>query len=330
MRRRQFILLCCAATITRPRAARAQKPDRVRRIGVLMAFAPDDAEGLRRARVFSQVLRGFGWVDGQNAQIDYRWPDGDIGKIRAIAKELVGSRPDVLVVSGTAQVAALQEATRTIPIVFIATGDPVGQGIVQSLARPGGNATGFAIFEPSMGGKWVELLKEVVPGLRRLAVIFNPDTAPSGTSYLNSVETTAALFSVAATGVPVHDTGDIERVVRSLAREPGSGLIVLPDAFTLSHRKQMIELAAQYRLPTTYTIHDFTPDGGLLSYSVEPLDLYHRAGSYVDRILRGANPADLPVQEPTKFELVINLKTAKALGLTVPASLLARADEVIE
>jgi putative tryptophan/tyrosine transport system substrate-binding protein len=331
MRRRQFILLFGGAAIMWPRGARAQKPDRVRRIGVLMAFAAGDAEGLLRAKALSQGLQDLGWVVGQDVRFEYRWPDGgDIEQIQALAKELVGSRPDVLVASGITQAAELRQATRTIPIVFVASGDPVGLGIVESLARPGGNATGFFAFEFSMGGKWLELLKEIVPGLRRVAVIFSRDTAAAVTSYLHSVETAAALFSVEATGAPVHDTGDIERAIRSLAREPAGGLIVPSDIFTRSHRKQIIELTAQYRLPTIYTLRYFVTDGGLLSYGVEPLDLYRRAGSYVDRILRGANPADLPVQVPTKFELVINLKTAKALDLTVPPSLLARADEVIE
>jgi putative ABC transport system substrate-binding protein len=330
MRRRQFILLFGGAAITWPRVARAQKPDRVRRIGVLMGFAASDAEGLHRAKVFSQGLQDLGWVDGQNARFDYRWPDGDIEQIQAHAKELVDSRPDVLVAAGIAQAAALQQATRTTPIVFLMSSDPVSQGIVESLARPGGNATGFANLEASMGGKWLELLKEIVPGLRRVAVILAPDAPAVGTSYLHSVETAAASFSVEATEAPIHDTADIERTISSLMREPGGGLIVPPAAFTLSHRRQIIELAAQYRLPTMYGVHDFAADGGLLSYGADPLPLYRQAASYVDRILRGANPADLPVQQPTKFQLVINLKTAKALGLSVPPSLLARADEVIE
>jgi putative tryptophan/tyrosine transport system substrate-binding protein len=329
MRRRQFISLFGGAAMW-PLAARAQKPDRVRRIGVLMAFTASDAEGLRRAGVFTQKLQDLGWIDGQNARIDYRWPGGDIEQIHALAKELVGSRPDVLVGFAVPQVAALKQATRTIPIVFVMYADPVDQGLVESLARPGGKATGVFGFEPSMGGKWLELLKEIVPGLRRVAVIFNPDTAPAGTSYLHSVEAAATSFSIEAAGAPIQHEGDIERVISSLAREPGGGLIVLPDVFNTSHRKQMIELAAQYRLPTISTSHYFAADGGLLCYGAEPLELYRQAGSYVGRILNGANPADLPVQAPTKFELVINLKTAKALGLTVPASLLARADEVIE
>jgi putative tryptophan/tyrosine transport system substrate-binding protein len=236
----------------------------------------------------------------------------------------------VLVGAGAAPTAALQQATRTIPIVFLMSTDPVAGGIVESLARPGGNATGFFGSEPSLGGKWLELLKEIVPGLRRVAVIFNPETSTAGTSYLRSVETAAPLFSVEATGAPVHHAGDIELAISSLVREPGGGLIVLPDAFTASHHKQIIELAARYKLPAIYATPDYANEGGLMTYGTDPVDIYRRTASYVDQILKGANPANLPVQASTKFVLVINLTTAKALGLTVPPSLLDRADEVIE
>jgi putative tryptophan/tyrosine transport system substrate-binding protein len=246
------------------------------------------------------------------------------------AKELVGSGPDVLLCVGTAQALALGQVTRTIPIVFLMGADPVEQGIVEGLARPGRNATGFFVTEPSAGGKWLELLKELVPGLRRVAVIFNPDIAPAGKSYLHSIENAAASFSVGAIGNPVHDTADIDRALNSLARESGGGLIVLPDDFTASHRKQIIELAARYRLPAIGATRDFADDGGLLTYGANPSELYQWAASYVDQILKGANPATLPVQAPTKFALVINLKTAKALGLTVPHTLLVSADEVID
>jgi putative ABC transport system substrate-binding protein len=308
----------------------AQKSDRMRRIGVLIPFTVGDAVGLRRAKIFTQALQDLGWTDGQNIRIDYRWPGGDIDQIQSLAKELVGTRPDVLVGSGPAPTAALQQATRTIPIVFLMSVDPVAQGIVESLARPGGNATGFFITEPSVGGKWLELLKEIVPGLRRVVVIFNPETSKASTSYLHSVETAAHLFSVEATGAPVHHAGDIELAISSLVREPGGGLIVLPDAFTASHLKQIVELAARYRLPAIYATADYANEGGLMAYGSDAFDLYRRAASYVDQILKGANPANLPVQAPTKFVLVINLKTAEALGLTVPPSLLDRADEVIE
>jgi putative tryptophan/tyrosine transport system substrate-binding protein len=330
MRRRQFLTLLGSMAIGWPAEVLAQKSDRVRRIGALMAWAAGDAVGLRRARVFTQALQDLGWTDGQNAKIDYRWPDGDVEQINVGAKELVGSGPDVLLCVGTAQALALGQVTRTIPIVFLMGADPVEQGIVEGLARPGRNATGFFVTEPSAGGKWLELLKELVPGLRRVAVIFNPDIAPAGKSYLHSIENAAASFSVGAIGNPVHDTADIDRALNSLARESGGGLIVLPDDFTASHRKQIIELAARYRLPAIGATRDFADDGGLLTYGANPSELYQWAASYVDQILKGANPATLPVQAPTKFALVINLKTAKALGLTVPHTLLVSADEVID
>ena len=236
----------------------------------------------------------------------------------------------MLLCVGSAQALAVGQVTRTIPIVFLMGADPVEQGIVEGLARPGRNATGFFVTEPSAGGKWLELLKEIVPGLRRVAVIFNPELAADGTSYLHSIDTAAALFSVEATGAPVHHAGDIELAISSLARAPGGALIVLPDSFTASHRKEIIELAARYRLPAIGSPRDFAHDGGLLTYGANPFELYLRAASYADQILKGVNPANLPVQAPTKLELVINLTTAKALGLTVPTTLLARADEVIE
>jgi putative ABC transport system substrate-binding protein len=330
MRRRQFLAFLGSMAIGCPADVVAQKPERVRRIGVLMPFTAGDAVGLRRVKIFTQALQDLGWTDGQNTRIDYRWPGGDIEQIQSLAKELVGSRPDVVVGIGQAPTAALQQATRTIPIVFGMSADPVAEGIVGSLARPGGNATGFFATEPSLGGKWLELLKEIVPGLRRVAVIFNPETSTGGTSYLHAVETAAPLFSVAATGAPVHHAGDIELAISSLVREPGGGLIVLPDAFTASHLKQIIELAARYRLPAIYAGRDYANEGGLMTYGTDTIDLYRRAASYVDQILKGANPANLPVQAQTKFGLVINLTTANALGLTVPPSLLDRADDVIE
>jgi ABC-type uncharacterized transport system substrate-binding protein len=330
MRRRHFLALLGSMAIGCPADVVAQKPDQVRRIGVLMPLTAGDATGLRRVKIFTQALQDLGWKDGQNTRIDYRWAGSDIEQIQSLAKELVGSRPDVLVGLGSASTAALQQATRTIPIVFQMGPDPVAEGIVQSLARPGGNATGYFSLEPSLGGKWLELLKEIAPGLRRVAAIFNPETSIGSTSYLRSVETAAPLVSVEATGAPVHQAGDIELAISSLVREPGGGLIVLPSAFTASHRKQIFELAARYRLPAIYPVLDYADEGGLMAYGTDPVDLYRRMTSYVDQILKGANPANLPVQAPTKFGLVINLKTAKALGLIVPPSLLDRADEVIE
>ena len=303
MRRRQFLALLGSMAIGSPADVVAQKPDRVRRIGVLMPLTAGDA---LRAKIFTQALQDLGWTEGQNTRIEYRWPGGDIEQIQSLAKELVGSRPDVLVGFGQAPTAALQQATRTIPIVFAMSPDPVAGGIVESLARPGGNATGFFATEPSLGGKWLELLKEIVPGLRRVAVIFNPETSRGGTSYLHSVETAAPLFSLEATGAPVHHAGDIELAISSLVREPGGGLIVLPDAFTASHHKQIIELAARYKLPAVYAVRDYADEGGLMTYGSDAFELYRRAASYVDQILKGANPANLPVQAQTKFGLVIS------------------------
>jgi len=270
MRRRLFLAFLGSMAIGWPADVVAQKPDRVRRIGVLTAGS---AYGQRRAKIFTQALQDLGWTDGQNTRIDYRWASSDIEQIQSIAKELVGSRPDVLVGAGSAPTAALQQATRTIPIVFLMVTDPVAQGIVESLARPGGNATGFFAMEPSVGGKWLELLKEIVPGLRRVAVIFNPETSTGGPSYLRSVETAAPLFSVEVTGAPVHHAGDIELAISSLVREPGGGLIVLPDPFTASHYKQIVELAARYRLPAIYAIRDYVNEGGLMSYGTDAVDM---------------------------------------------------------
>jgi putative ABC transport system substrate-binding protein len=329
MRRCEFVSLICGAAAW-PLAARAQQPGRVRRIGVLMGFTAGDAEGLERARTIAQELQNRGWRDNYSARIDYRWPGGDTEQIQALARELVSLSPDVLIADGTAAAVALRQVTRTIPIVFLMASDPVGMGIVQSLARPGGNATGVFALELSMGGKWLELLKEIVPDLRRVAVIFNLDTGPLAPLYLHSVETAATLFSIEVTGISVHETSDIERAISSVAQERGSGLIVLTDVFTISHRKQIIALAAQHRLPTIYAIRYFAADGGLLSYGPSVLGMIRQVASYVDRILKGEKPADLPVQGPTKFELVLSLKTAKALGLAVPDKLFSTADEVIE
>jgi putative tryptophan/tyrosine transport system substrate-binding protein len=329
MRRREFITLLGGAGAW-PLTVRAQQPHRVRRIGVLMGFTVGDEEGLYRARTIAQELQNLGWSDSYRARIDYRWPGSDTEQIQALARELVSLSPDVLIADGTAPAVALRQVTRTIPIVFMMASDPVGLGIVQSLARPGGNATGVFSLEATMGGKWLELLKEIVPDLRRVAVIFNPDTGPLAPLYLHSVETAATLLSVEVIGTSVHETSDIERAISSVEQERGSGLIVLPDLFAISHRKQIIALTAQHRLPTIYPLRYFAADGGLLSYGPTLVGMIGQVGSYVDRILKGEKPADLPVQGPTKFELVLNLKTAKALGLAVPDKLFSTADEVIE
>jgi putative ABC transport system substrate-binding protein len=316
MRRREFITLLGGAAVGWSLSARAQT-DQMRRIGALMAYAASDPEGQSRGAAFEQGLKGLGWADGHNLRIEYRWPGDDVDRIRTFAKELVGMAPDAILGGATPAVTALQRATRTIPIVFAGVTDPVGQGIVESLAHPGGNLTGFTNFEFSLGGKWLELLKEIAPHVRRVALMFNPETAPAASLYLRSVEAVAPSFAVELTGTPVHDEAEMERAMASLAREPLGGLIVLPDIFTISHRKLTIALAARHRLPAIYSLSYFARDGGLVSYGIDTVDQYRGAALYVDRILKGAKPADLPVQAPNKFELVINLK-------------LARADEVIE
>ena len=330
MRRRDFITLLGSAAASWPLATRAQQSDRVRRIGVLMAYTESDPEGQSRSRAFEQALKELGWADGGNLRIDYRWPGEDVDQIRTFANDLVRMAPDAILAGATPAVIALQRATRSIPIVFAGVTDPVGQGIVESLAHPGGNLTGFANFEFSLGGKWLELLKEIAPQVTRVGIMFNPETAPASSSYLRSVEAVAPSFAIQLTAMPIRDEADMERVMASLAREPLGGLLVLPDIFTISHRKPTIALAARHRLPAIYSLAFFARDGGLVSYGIDTINEYRRAALYVDRILKGAKPADLPVQAPTKFELVINLKTAKALGLTISPSLLARADEVIE
>ena len=261
--------------------------------------------------------------------MDLRWGGGDINRIRALAQELVGLQPDIILTGGTPATVALQRETRTIPIVFVGVGDPVASGIVPRLDRPGGNITGFATFEASLGGKWLELLSEIAPGLKRVAIMFNPDTAPVST-FMPSFETAARSLKVAPITAPVHSDVEIETAIIALGREPGGGLVVMPDAFTVVHRAPIISAAARNNVPAVYSVSDFARDGGLLSYGPDSVDIFRRAATYVDRILRGAKPGDLPVQFPTKFEMVVNLKTAKALGLTVPQSILLRADEVIE
>jgi putative ABC transport system substrate-binding protein len=327
VKRRWFLALLGGMAVGLPTDGVAQQSARLRRIGVLMGFTASDAEGLERARTIAQELQNRGWRDNYSARIDYHWPGGDTEQIQALARELVSLSPDILIADGTAAAVALRQVTRTIPIVFLMASDPVGMGMVQSLARPGGNATGVFALELSMGGKWLELLKEIVPDLRRVAVIF---TGPLAPLYLHSIETAATLFSVEATGISVHETSDIERAISSVAQKQGSGLIVLTDVFTISHRKQIIALTAQHRLPTIYAIRYFAADGGLLSYGPSVLGMIRQVASYVDRILKGEKPADLPVQGPTKFQLVLNLKTAKALGLALPDKLLSTADEVLE
>jgi len=330
MRRRDFIaLLGCGAALALPHVARAQ--DRMRRIGVLMAYPEGDAEAQARVAAFRDGLQKLGWTEGRNIRIDTRWATpGDAEARQRFAKELVALQPDLIFSLNTPTTAALVQQTRTIPIVFAVVVDPVGSGFVASLPRPGGNVTGFTLMEPTMAGKWLELLKEIAPRVNRVAFLFNPATAPYAEYYLNPFRAAAASFAVEAIAAPVHDTSELESVVAAQAREPNGGLIAMPDSFMTAHRAEITSLAARYRLPAVYAYRYFTEVGGLLSYGSDQLDDYRRAATYVDRILKGAKPSELPVQAPVKFELVINLKTAKALGLDVPLQLQQRADEVIE
>jgi putative ABC transport system substrate-binding protein len=329
MRRRQFITLLGGAA-TWPVVVRAQQQDALRRIGVLMGWSESDPEAKSDLAAFVQGLQQLGWVDGRNVRIDYRWANGDVDRMRTFAKELVDLRPEVILANTTPATVALQRETRTLPIVFVIVSDPVGAGLVASLARPGGNITGFINVEASLGGKWLELLKEMAPGVRRVAIMFNPDTAPGGGSYfLSPFEAAAKTVAVEPITAQVRSDAEIETVITSLGREQG-GLVLMTDGFMTVHRRAIISLAARNNVPAIYA-ESFSPkDGGLLSYGANSLDAFRRAVSYVDRILRGTPPGDLPVQVPTKFELVINLKTAKVLGLAVPPGLLAIADEVFE
>jgi putative ABC transport system substrate-binding protein len=310
-------------------AARAQQGDRVRRIGVLSAGNENDPVYEPRVSAFTQALAGLGWIDGRNVRMEVRWGGDDINRIRALAQELVGLQPDIVLANGTPAAVALQRETRTIPIVFASVADPVASGIVPRLDRPSGNITGFATMEASLGGKWLELLSEIVPGLKRAAIMFNPDFPPAS-AYLPSLEMASRSLKVVSIVAPVHSDAEIETAIIALGREPGGGLIVIAEAFTAAHRAPIISAAARNHVPAVYTLSDFAKEGGLLSYGVDQVDTHRRAATYVDRILRGAKPAELPVQLPTKYEMAVNLKTAKALGLTVPQSILLRADEVIE
>jgi len=331
MRRREFITLLGGGVAVWPVAARAQAPERMRRVGVLMGFGENDPEAKVWLSGFTQELQRLGWTDGRNARLEVRWAAGNIDRIRTFAKELVGLQPDVILAHGTPVTAALQRETRTIPIVFVTVADPVGQSFVASLRHPGGNITGFVFTEAAMGGKWLELLKEIAPSVKRAAIMFNPDTAPGGGSYyLPSFEEAGRLLKVEPITAPVHNVAEIETSMISLGHEPGGGLVAGGDAFMVVHRAPTILLAAQNNIPAIYFNSSFVRDGGLLSYGPHFGDIFLRAAPYVDRILKGEKPADLPVQVPTKFELAINLKTANALGLNVPMHLQQRADEVIE
>jgi putative ABC transport system substrate-binding protein len=312
-----------------PLAARGQQRDRVRRIGVLMPLDENDPEEKLRYSTFTQALAGLGWTVGRNVRIDLRWHGDDSNLARALAQELVGLQPDIILASGTPATIAVQRETRTIPIVFAGVNDPVASGIVPRLNQPGGNITGFAYHEPTLGGKWLELLSEIAPGLKRAAFMFNPDFAASS-AYMPSLEAAARSLKVAPIIAPVRSDVEIETVLIALGREPGGGLVVMPDGFMTAHRAPIIAAAARNNVPAVYTLSEFARDGGLLSYGVDRVDIVPRAATYVDRILRGEKPGDLPVQFPTKFEMAVNRKTAKALGLAIPPSILLRADEVVE
>jgi putative ABC transport system substrate-binding protein len=330
VRRRELIALLGGAAALWPPAARAQQSERLRRVGALFPFPESDPTTQSFVAALAQALARLGWVEGKNVRIDYRFAANDPARIRSYATELVRLSPDAILAVTPPAVLALQQQTHTIAIVFLFVLDPVGQGLVQSLARPGGNMTGFGAVDSPIIAKWLQLLKEIAPGVTRVAVIVNPDTQPYTAFFNNVLEAAGAALGVTVTPAPVHDDATIEEASAAEARQPGGGVITLPDSFNLAHRDAIIAAASRHGLPLFGFGDQFTRSGALMSYWFDPLDLFAPAASYVDRILKGANPADLPVQYPTKYSLVINLKTAKALGLTVPQSLLQRADEVIE
>ena len=329
MRRREFITLLGGAAAVWPLAARAQQPERVRRISVLMDGDESDATLQAFIIALGAGLQKLGWIEGQNVRIESRWGAGDFGRIRKYAAEFIAVPADVVLTGNTPVVQELQRQTQTIPIVFVALGDPVATGVVASLARPGGNATGFMNPQPSISGKWLELLKEIAPLVNRVTVLVNAGNIANA-SRLRAIQQSAPSLGVEVSSIDIRDAGDIERALESVAREPNGGLIVTPGAPISDHRKVIFALASTHRLPAVYPYRYYAAEGGLMSYGSEPLDMWQRAASYVDRILRGEKPANLPVQEPTVYSLAVNLRTAKALGLEVPPTLLARADEVIE
>ena len=330
MNRRKVIALLGGAAAAWPIVARAQGIERNRRIGVLMASAEADPESRLRVAAFERGLAELGWTTGRNLLIDYRWAAADPALMQTFAKELVGLQPDLILASTTPVVAAVAQETDTIPIVFVVVSDPIGSRFVESLPRPGRNITGFINIESSLGGKWLELLKEIAPRISRVSVMFNPDTAPHAEYFIRPFEVAAPSFAVQPSSMAVRSVIEIERAISSLGRAPVSGLIVLPDTSSTLHRRVIISAAESSNVPAIYPFGYMARDGGLMSYGIDLIDLYRRAAPYAGRILKGTKPADLPVQQPTKFEFAINLKTAKTLGLDVPATLLARADEVIE
>jgi len=331
MRRRDFITLIGGAAIAWPLVASAQQADRTRRVGVLMGYAETDPEAKALLAEFTRAVSELGWIEGRNLRMDVRWAPGNTDLMRKFAKELVSLQPDVILTNSTPVTAALKRETSTIPIVFAVVADPVGSGFVASLPRPGGNVTGFSSMEGSMASKWLELLTAIAPTVKRAVMMFNPDTAPYIKSYaLPSFEAAARSLKVASVAAPVHNDTEIEAAISSLGRAPGSGLLCMPDNFIEIHRALIISLAARNNVPAVYQTPIIARDGGLLSYGADFQDIFHRSAHYVDNILRGAKPSELPVQLLTKYLMVVNLKAAKALGLTVPPTLLATADEVIE
>jgi putative ABC transport system substrate-binding protein len=330
LKRRSFITLLGGAAAAWPLAARAQQPEQMRRVSVLMGPAENDPEAQSEIAAFRQGLQKLGWT-GRNVRIAYRWAAGDANRMQTAARELVALQPDVILAVATPAVTALLGETRTIPIVFARVADPVASGFVHNLAKPDGNATGFSNLEPPLAGKWLQLLKDVVPSIARVTLMFNPATAPGGGSgYLRFAEAAASSMGIEVKTALVHDVAEIERAIVAVAGNANGGLINLPDVFLVTHRELTIELTARHRVPTIYQYRYFVSSGGLMSYGIDVIDQYTKAAEYIDRILKGAKPADLPVQGPTKYELVINLKTAKALGLEIPRDLLLVADEVIE
>ena len=330
MQRREFITLLGASTFAWPLAARAQQATGVRRVAFLHPYPENDAEVLARVIAFREGLELLGWTENRNIRIEHRYSGGDLGRIRAYATELVHSAPGLIVGSGTPITAALKKATSTIPIVFNLVNDPVGQGFVASLSRPGGNITGFTFIDFPLIGKWLEMIKEIAPGVRHIALMFNPDTTPFYPAFLHELEAANKSLAVELSASPVHDEAEVEAAITALAREPGGGLIAAPDAFINNHRRAIMTLTERHRLPAIYGFRQFAREGALISYGPDSGDIVRRSAGYVDRILKGERPADLPVQAPTKYELVINFKTAKALGIDVPLHLQQIADEVIE
>jgi len=328
MRRREFIGLLGGATTAWPLAVQAQQGEQIRRVGILSQYREGDAEGQTSIAALQRGLEDLGWREGHNIRFDIRWAAGDPNKARAFAKEMIGMAPDVIVPSSNLVTTIVQQETRTIPIVFILVGDPVGSGYVASMARPSGNVTGFAVVENEIAGKWVEILHEIAPQVSRVGFIFHPETS-ANVGLLHAAEP-ATRSGVKVIPLGVHDSSEIQRVITTFATEPGGGLIAAPHAITFANRDLIVELAARFRLPAVYAFRNFVTSGGLVSYGTNPIELWRQGASYVDRVLKGAKPADLPALFPTKYELVVNIKTAKALGLDVPQNLLARADEVIE